>query len=1041
MQETQGTNRPDDTRSQNIFHRENGPASSEDLQRDEAFRAFFTKTVIEVPEDMRHVTGQVLLEEEEEKPKKKGFWPWFRRKKQEEAEEAEAASDPAQDALGEISFTLEPEAEPEPEEEPAPDVVAEPEPEEEPAPEDVAEPEPEAEPAPAPRKPTAPVQICPPVQPRISPEEVLRRTAGQKISVDELLSQIDCLETGKPLRPAAPAVPQPAPQADPLERLQRQTRNAAEGKKELDARLANQPAAEETPSTLQLVEEEMEPETPVQRTDTDDRTVEIPLNLVEEAVQPAEKREADTGEICLTPQEEELPVEEPAEEVGEIRFVPEDAPGLPAAEAADEPAAEAPTGEILLEPEDASVPDVAEETAGTVVFPSEEDAESDAEPDAAEEETLPDAPERKPWRDKLQQMLETLGMLDDEDEEEAEEEEDADAEADAPLSAAAEQAPEKKGLFGKLSPEKAEPEAPAEPPVEYNSPEDAPRVQELLEKRCRYLTFAAALAGILSVALLVLDVMGQMGKAPLAGIDPVAAPTAWLCVNLVLLAVCALLDLPGLAAGCKGLVPGGSPTADTLSVLAAGGAGLQLVLALLLPDSFDPTRQAVFAGMAAVIVFVRLLGKRMSAASARESFITLTDAAKHTAAYRLQNPALTEALCSGMESNDPAVLLSRPGALLSGFVAQSNAPHYAAQRAVLLARILGGCALVGSLISLVRTGNVVTAGSVLAGMLAMGTPMGILLLRGLSTLLMARSASRVGAVVPGWPAIAQLGEVDVLHVDAAQLFPPVCAYLNGIKTFREERIDSAILYATSILIAGCNTLEGLFRGMIENHTDMLYPVQDLECRQGLGFVAWCDHCRVLLGTREMMQQEGISLPALEYENRYSHNGSRHVLYLAVSGELYAMFLFGYNGTKQVARTLNVLRRENIQLVVTAADPTLTQQRIEAIYRLRPGSVKVLCAAETEQLAPAVASLPCQDGCLAHTGSIVSMVGGLCAAAGAEDAQRSGSLFQTISTLVSVVIGLLLSVTGGMATISLGAVILYQLAWLVVCLAVAATKKY
>ncbi|MDQ9813114.1 hypothetical protein RFZ01_01430, partial [Acinetobacter pittii] len=60
-------------------------------------------------------------------------------------------------------------------------------------------------------------------------------------------------------------------------------------------------------------------------------------------------------------------------------------------------------------------------------------------------------------------------------------------------------------------------------------------------------------------------------------------------------------------------------------------------------------------------------------------------------------------------------------------------------------------------------------------------------------------------------------------------------------------------------------------------------------RTGRGYVAWCDHCRVVLGTREMMQDEGIALPALDYEKRYTKEGSSHVLYLAVSGKLYAMF--------------------------------------------------------------------------------------------------------------------------------------------------------
>ncbi len=1026
MQEKKGAPHKEENQPQGIFRRENGPVNSEELQRDEAFRAFFTQTVIEVPEDMQHITGRVLLEDEEP-PKKKGFWPWSRRKQvveenddyeeelEEEAEEDCAASHQEEDPdrTLEIPVLVDLAEMEQPEPEKAAPVQEKPQPKEKTAAQPAeAEPERKAEKKPEPVKKAAAVQK--PVQ--------------QKVSADELLSQISNLEAGKgrtkkepakpsanvvePIKPAAVSEKPAEPVQDTRKQQEQEQRAAQEAeKKRLEEMMADIYAhanAEPSAPAMTLVEENTDKaeKEPV-HVDTDTNTVELPLNLPEE--QPDTDDDADTveitGEIRLVED-----VDEPQDSAEEAPATAEET--TTAEQESELPQEEDVTGEIHL----ADIEDAEDDTATVVV-----DTAANTESDDGEENHA------SVWK-RFANVLQEMGWNGDD-----EEPEDFDQELEQE-----EQPQETAAKKEQKADVDVEQTLPTE---EYVTPEDAPRIQEFLQGRSSKLALRTALAGILAVALVVLDLLAQGGHGLIPGADPVAAPATWLCVNLILLAACALLDIRSLVDGLKSLLPQYQPTTEGLSALAVVAAALQIVFALIFTKSFDPAKYAVFAGVAAMIVFVGLLGKLMNAAADRDGFAAMTSGVDHAAAYRLADRALAQILCDGMEEDDPVVMLSRKDTVMGGFVRQSNAPHYSDQRSVLLARILGGAAVVGAFISVIRGGDVLMAVSVLAGVLCMGVPAGILLLRGVSMFLMQRSASQVGAVVPGWPAIEKLGEVDVVQVDAADLFPPMCAYLDGIKTFQKERIDSAILYATSVLIAGCNTLEGLFRGMIENHTDMLYPVKDLECRTGRGFVAWCDHCRVLLGTREMMQEEGIPLPALDYEKRYTKDGSSHVLYLAVSGKLYAMFLFGYNGTKQVAHTLSTLRRENIRLLVTAQDPTLTAKRIEEVYRLRPGFVKVLNENACERLEPAVAYLPHQEGCMAHLGGFASMVGGLRAAAGAENAQRSGCTVQTVATAVSVVVGLLLSVTGGMASISLAAVLLYQVAWAVLSVGIAATRKY
>lgn len=77
----------------------------------------------------------------------------------------------------------------------------------------------------------------------------------------------------------------------------------------------------------------------------------------------------------------------------------------------------------------------------------------------------------------------------------------------------------------------------------------------------------------------------------------------------------------------------------------------------------------------------------------------------------------------------------------------------------------------------------------------------------------------------------------------------------------------------------------------------------------------------------------------------------------------------------------------------------------------------------------------------HLGSLASLVGGLQAAAGAGQGERSASQVQLISVLFSAALGLFLAFAGGINGVSLLAVLLYQLAWSALSVAITLVKKY
>ena len=332
------------------------------------------------------------------------------------------------------------------------------------------------------------------------------------------------------------------------------------------------------------------------------------------------------------------------------------------------------------------------------------------------------------------------------------------------------------------------------------------------------------------------------------------------------------------------------------------------------------------------------------------------------------------------------------------------------------------------------------AAAAMAAVLCMGAPLSSTLIAGVASLRLQRAAAAVGAVVPGWQAIEQLGGIDTLQIDADDLFTADSAQLEDIRIFKGGRIDRAILYAASVLNESHGTLKGLFRQIVEERTDILFPVKDLEQHHGLGFSAWCDNNRILIGTRRYLEQEGVPLPDEEYEMQHSKNGELQILYLAVSGNLHAMFVLKYVGGRNVARGLAVLQKENIRLLVTCQDPSLTAHHITEAYRLPEGMITVLDQEQCNAIKAAPED-PEDTCCMIHLKAFASLTGGLQAADQAQNAESSATTVQMVSVLFSIIIAALLTSAGSIWELSVATVLMYQAAWSALSIAVCALKQH
>lgn len=567
---------------------------------------------------------------------------------------------------------------------------------------------------------------------------------------------------------------------------------------------------------------------------------------------------------------------------------------------------------------------------------------------------------------------------------------------------------------------------------DYESAEDAPAVRKELDQQLLNLTTACIVSG---AAALVLLVLAFMAAALPAMPGPLAGATVYPAVALVLLAVAGGINWRTMLSGLQGLAK--KPSPDSLTALAVLGAALQC-LVVLLTQSYT-NEVTLMAGPAALVLCLNTVGKRINAATVRDNFQLVSKNVDHAVAYRLKDAGALRAASQGLAQPHPSVLVSRPTQIFRGFLASSAAAGTSDKNQQQFAWAAAGCGVLGLLITLIRTHSLTSAFTILASILCLAAPLAGTLLAALPARLMQRSAAQVGAVIPGWRDIRQLGRINVIQVTARDLFPQGCVTLAGIKPIKNAPIDLAIVYAASIMAEACPTLRDVFLNMLGDRS-LLAQVDDRQTLYGKGYVGWINKRRVLVGNRSLMQDYGIKLPSLEYEQHHTVN-QRRMIYLAVSGKLFAMFQVAYQRDPDTAAVLDGLRHSGLSLIVDCDDFNCDTALLEAAYSLPAGAVKVLNTAEHDLMTPATAWLPESDGNMLHLGSFASFVGGLEAAAGAAEGERKSAVVVTASVLISCALGVLLTLTGGLATLPLPALVLYQAAWCVLAMIFPLIQRY
>lgn len=479
------------------------------------------------------------------------------------------------------------------------------------------------------------------------------------------------------------------------------------------------------------------------------------------------------------------------------------------------------------------------------------------------------------------------------------------------------------------------PDEPEEELDDYNSPGDAPSIQNDLSSQVRRFLLRLIVTGICTAVMLLFSVLWEHPAVLPQELH--STPQTYLTVQLIFLITAAAFCGSTIGNGLHGLFTFQANTDSAVSI-AVLAAALQDIVFLFLGIPGDCS---IYSSLAVFALFLNTAGKLSMAKRIFKNFRFLTSQGQKYAVQTFDDFNTALHLTKGLNPGEPRIAYQTKAGFLCHFLCHSySADDPSEHVSQSLAPIGFLASLILCIASAVLTKSPETALTAFTAAACVCIPFADLLSVNLPLARLSKLAAKCGGMVVGWDAVQRFGETNAILLDAQDLFPHGTVVLMGIQTFAGQRIDEAILDATALTQAVGGPLSDLFSQIVKSRRDILPHIERPVYEDGLGISGTVRDRTVLVGTGGLLKKHGIEPPSHDYEEKYLRSGKIPV-YLAAGGILVAMFLVSYRSDRRRATELRRLEYNGISLLVRTRDPNITPDLIADCFGLSPHFISIL----------------------------------------------------------------------------------------------------
>lgn len=480
--------------------------------------------------------------------------------------------------------------------------------------------------------------------------------------------------------------------------------------------------------------------------------------------------------------------------------------------------------------------------------------------------------------------------------------------------------------------------------------------------------------------------------------------------------------------------------ADTVVAVSAIAGFVQCLVAFFAADSVESVARLT-VGAAVVPMIMKLAGEFIRAKNDSENFNTITkDIENCHSVENIADEDTANEIARGLMLGNPEIKYSAKIGFPQRFVELSRLAEVTGPVCKISIPVMAGVGLVLAIISIIKTGNFFAGISTLTATLLMTLPCSAGLLSAINLRAANKLLNEEGAVINGYSAVDDAVNTNGVIIDACDAFEQGGCNIEGMKTYHKMRIDEAILYTASVVIASGGVMAEVFDGVIIGKRELLLPVESLAYEEKLGCSCWIHNHRVLVGNRDLLVHHNVETPDKALEEKFKSNG-RNVIYLAIEGKIAAMFVVVYKANEETARYLRELEKDGLTIFFRTSDANITEKFLEREFQLPSNVVKIINPVAGEMFSKEKSRVADRsDAKIIHNGSIKSMLAALHSTFVINNFVNSSRLVQFIASGIGAIIIALFTFMSDMAQIGALQIGIYQIIWAVILSVPALTRK-
>ena len=496
---------------------------------------------------------------------------------------------------------------------------------------------------------------------------------------------------------------------------------------------------------------------------------------------------------------------------------------------------------------------------------------------------------------------------------------------------------------------------------------------------------------------------------------------------------------------------------DSVCTVAAALSLIGGVIALVDVQTFKLGHSFIYLSTALLGLMFNTIGKIYMISRAKRNFKFVSGDSQKYYAEVIDGEERVSALTRAVSDRLPVIATMRKTEFLTDFLKSSYCDDEADRMSVklIIAAVVSG--IVAGILAFINPfgSEFATTGaenplywaiSAAIATVSAVTPFSLLFIINRPLARASRKLSECNAALLGYDAAIEFSDVNTVMVDAKTLFPAGSVQVKKLKRWQKKNsvvktsVDEAILMAASLAIHTDGILSYPFYDMTLGNKDLLKKVDNCIYEDNCGVTGWIGTKRVMLGGRALMETHNIDLPNKKNERKYCPEGLEPV-YLAVSGEVVAMFVVGMTANPEIQTTLKELQSKGITILVHTTDSLVTVENLSDLFELDASLIKVLPHDAQEEYNESTKYTSRGNGGLSCSGTFTSFARGVMAA---KSLVRDFSISKALmlgSSALGLLLVLVMVLLRQMTLLTPSVISLYNTAAVLLMMAVQNVRKY